>query len=100
LDVYCDGDVIRVEESVKPGADAVRVRSAQAQSLRDALAGRYAPGGVERPLDLTARWWILRVVVDEGGDYAGLGGGPLSAPPEYLRSVRTLVETALSHIST
>jgi hypothetical protein len=100
FDTYCDGQVVRIDEEIKPGADLRRIRSAQTHSLGDALAGRYAPGGVERPLDLDAQWWILRVAVSEGGDYAGLGGGPLNAPPAYLRSVRSLVEAALAHLST
>jgi hypothetical protein len=99
LDIYCDGQVVRVEEEVKPGADLLRIRSAQAQSLRDALSGRYLPGGVQRPLDLTEQWWVLRVLLAEGSDYAGLGGGPLNASPEDLRSVRSLLEAALAHIS-
>jgi hypothetical protein len=98
MDVYSDGDLIRVEEEVTPGADITLVRSAQAKSLRDALTGRYAPGGIERPLDLTAQWWLLRVVVTEGSDYAGLGGGPLGAPADQLRSVKSLVEAALAHV--
>jgi hypothetical protein len=100
LDAYCDGEVIRVEESIKPGADVARVRAAQEKSLRDALAGKYSPGGVERPFDLTEQWFVLRVVVTEGSDYAGLGGGPLDAPADHLRSVHDLAEAALAHIPT
>jgi hypothetical protein len=98
LDVYFDGDVMRIEEEIKPDANLQQIRLAEMRSLRDALAGRYWPG-IHRPFDLTAQWWVLRLRVDEGSDYAGLGGGPLNAPPEYLRSVRSLVEAALAHVS-
>jgi hypothetical protein len=100
LDAYCDGRVVRIEEGIRPGADLQRIRSAQERSLRDALSGLYLPGGVRRSLDLNAQWYVLGLRVDEGSDYAGLGGGPLNAPAEYLRSVRSLLEAALTHVST
>jgi hypothetical protein len=100
LDAYCDGGVIRIEEEIRAGADVQRVRSAQMRSLSDALSGTYAPGGVQRRIDLADEWYVLRVLVAEDTDYAGLGGGPLSARPQDLRTVRHLVEAALAHVST
>jgi hypothetical protein len=99
LDADCDGQSVVIEEGIKPGTDRARIRAAQAQSLRDALSGGYAPGGLHRPLDLTQEWFMLRVVVDYGGDYAGLGGGPLSAARESLRDLRSLLTAALAHVS-
>jgi hypothetical protein len=93
-----DGE-IRVIEQIADGMDAAAVHAAQARALRDALSGNYAPGGVQRPLDLAERWWQLRAVVNGTGDYAGIGGGPLSKPPAMLRSVRSLAEAALTHVT-
>jgi hypothetical protein len=90
---------IRVIEEIPDGMDVAAVHAAQARTLRDALAGTYAPGGVRRSLDLTEQWWQLRAVVNGIGDYAGLGGGPLSKPPARLRSVRSLAAAALAYIT-
>ena len=96
LEVWFEHGVAECRLDVAPGADADHVHSQMLTLLTEAADGRYWAGRW-KPVDLDARWHVLRLVVGEDSD---LDGAHLDGHHSTRVTARELVHAAREYLGT
>jgi hypothetical protein len=96
LDAWFEDGVVHCEVELAAGVDPHEVRTKMLTLLDEAATGQYWAGRW-KPVDLDARWHLLRVTVGDGDP--GLGGGPLDSHHSKRVAMRELVAAAREHLA-